>query len=84
MKYVFEQGMLENVLLFLYGMGGNEYDFFLFGCFIDLNVSLFGVRGLVFENGMFCFFKWLKEGVFDEKDLIEWMEELKNFIDEVV
>lgn len=34
------------------------------------------------ENGMPRFFKRLKEGVFDEKDLIERTEELKNFIDE--
>lgn len=84
MKYIYEKGIFDNVFLLLYGIGGNEYDFFLLGWFIDFYVYLFGVRGLVFENGMLCFFKCLSEGVFDEKDFVEWIRELKNFIDEVV
>ncbi len=82
MKHVFEQGTSENVLLLLHGTGGNEHDLLSLGRFIDPNASLLGVRGSVSENGMPRFFKRLKEGVFDEKDLIERTEELKNFIDE--
>ena len=81
MKHVFEQGTSENVLLLLHGTGGNEHDLLSLGRFIDPNASLLGSEDQCQKTA--CpVFKRLKEGVFDEKDLIERTEELKNFIDE--
>lgn len=82
MKYIYEKGTSDNVLLLLHGTGGNEHDLLSLGRFIDPHAHLLGVRGSVLENGMPRFFKRLSEGVFDEKDLVERTRELKNFIDE--
>ncbi|KXZ21706.1 alpha/beta hydrolase [Bacillus nakamurai] len=82
MKHIYEKGTSNNVLLLLHGTGGNEHDLLPLGRFIDPDANLLGVRGSVLENGMPRFFKRLKEGVFDEKDLIERTKELYDFIDE--
>ncbi|MGE0910387.1 alpha/beta hydrolase [Bacillus atrophaeus] len=82
MKYIYEKGTSDNVLLLLHGTGGNEHDLLSLGRFIDPDAHLLGVRGSVLEHGMPRFFKRLSEGVFDEEDLVERTKELKDFIDE--
>ncbi|MED2945105.1 alpha/beta hydrolase [Bacillus swezeyi] len=82
MNHIFERGQSDVTLLLLHGTGGNEHDLLPIGRMIDPNANLLGVRGNVLENGMPRFFKRLKEGVFDEKDLMKRTEELNAFLDQ--
>ncbi|WP_093044793.1 alpha/beta hydrolase [Thalassobacillus cyri] len=84
MKHIFREGKTEskNVLLLLHGTGGNEQDLLPIANMIDPEASVLSVRGNVSENGMPRFFKRLREGVFDEGDLIHRTKELDEFLDE--
>ncbi|MBY8346865.1 alpha/beta hydrolase [Bacillus licheniformis] len=82
MNHIYEKGTSDITLLLLHGTGGNERDLLPIGKMIDPDANLLGVRGNVLENGMPRFFRRLREGVFDEKDLIERTDELKTFLDE--
>ncbi|MGR9049997.1 alpha/beta hydrolase [Halobacillus faecis] len=82
MKHIFQKGKSERTLLLLHGTGGTEQDLLPIAKMIDPDASVLSVRGNVSENGMPRFFKRLREGVFDEEDLIERTDELNNFLDE--
>lgn len=82
MKHIFKQGTSERVLLLLHGTGGTEEDLLPLSRLIDAEASVLSVRGSVSENGMPRFFKRLREGVFDEEDLIERTNELNTFLNE--
>ncbi|QHZ47302.1 alpha/beta hydrolase [Bacillus sp. NSP9.1] len=82
MNHIFERGQSDVTLLLLHGTGGNEHDLLPIGRMIDPHANLLGVRGKVLENGMPRFFKRLREGVFDENDLIARTDELKTFLDQ--
>ncbi|MDC3412974.1 alpha/beta hydrolase [Aquibacillus sp. 3ASR75-11] len=84
MHHFFQKGSDSNAptLVILHGTGGTERDLLPVAQMIDPNASVLGVRGNVMENGMPRFFKRLREGVFDEQDLIERTEELHHFLDE--
>ncbi|QAS54517.1 alpha/beta hydrolase [Halobacillus litoralis] len=84
MKHIFQKGSgnSEKVLLLLHGTGGTEQDLLPIAEMIDPEASVLSVRGNVSENGMPRFFKRLREGVFDEEDLIERTKELNTFISE--
>ncbi|WLR49504.1 alpha/beta hydrolase [Halobacillus litoralis] len=82
MKHIFQKGKSERTLLLLHGTGGTEQDLLPIAKMIDPDASILSVRGNVSENGMPRFFKRLREGVFDEEDLIERTDELNEFLDE--
>lgn len=83
MKHIFHEGLNSNrVLLLLHGTGGTEQDLLPVAKLVDPEASVLSVRGNVSENGMPRFFKRLREGVFDEKDLVFRTEELHQFLDE--
>ncbi|WP_074598215.1 alpha/beta hydrolase [Sediminibacillus halophilus] len=84
MKHFFRKGSNSEapVLLLLHGTGGTEKDLLPVAEMIDPEASVLGVRGNVSENGMARFFRRLREGVFDEEDLIARTEELHAFLDE--
>jgi phospholipase/carboxylesterase len=82
MKHIFQEGNTERVLLLLHGTGGTEQDLLPVGKMIDPDASGLSVRGNVSENGMPRFFKRLREGVFDEEDLVARTKELNEFLDE--
>ncbi|TMW70724.1 alpha/beta hydrolase [Alteribacter natronophilus] len=84
MKSIFEKRDENNpyTLLLLHGTGGDERDLLPIAGMIDEGASVLSVRGNVLENGMPRFFRRLREGVFDEEDLIFRTEELKNFLDD--
>lgn len=82
MKHIFKEGQNEKVLLLLHGTGGTEQDLLPLAGMIDPEASVLSVRGNVSENGMPRFFKRLREGVFDEEDLVERTKELSEFLDE--
>jgi len=83
MQHIFNKGkdITKPTLLLLHGTGGNEFDLLPIAEQIDGDASVLSVRGNVLENGMPRFFKRLKEGVFDEEDLIFRTEELNTFLD---
>ncbi|WP_096439293.1 alpha/beta hydrolase [Alteribacter populi] len=84
MKSIFEKRSENNpyTLLLLHGTGGDERDLLPIANMIDKEASILSVRGNVLENGMPRFFRRLREGVFDEEDLIFRTEELHTFLDE--
>ncbi|QDP40393.1 alpha/beta hydrolase [Radiobacillus deserti] len=84
MEHFFQKGTNSDAptLLILHGTGGTEKDLLPIAEMIDSTASVLGVRGTVSENGMARFFRRLREGVFDEEDLIERTKELHEFLDE--
>ncbi|WP_226580021.1 alpha/beta hydrolase [Halobacillus litoralis] len=80
MNHIYKEGTNEKVLLLLHGTGGTEQDLLPIARMIDPKASVLSVRGNVSENGMARYFKRIREGVFDEEDLIERTEELNQFI----
>ncbi|MCC5802279.1 alpha/beta hydrolase [Rossellomorea vietnamensis] len=83
MKHIFKQGNNElPTLLLLHGTGGDERDLLPLAEMIAPEASVLSVKGNVDENGMARFFARLREGVFDEEDLVFRTNELKQFIDE--
>ncbi|MCP3025923.1 alpha/beta hydrolase [Halobacillus sp. A5] len=84
MKHIFKEGKSKDsrVLLLLHGTGGTEEDLMPLAQIIDPDAAVLAVRGNVLENGMPRYFKRLREGVFDEEDLILRTKELYEFIDE--
>ncbi|WP_027109243.1 alpha/beta hydrolase [Lacticigenium naphthae] len=84
MNYIYNQGSNPDkpVLLLLHGTGGSEFDLLPLAERIDPEASVLSVRGNVNENGMVRYFKRLRPGVFDEKDLVERTKELYEFLDE--
>lgn len=83
MKHIFKQGSKDlPTLLLLHGTGGDERDLLPLAEMIEPNASVLSVKGNVDENGMARFFARLREGVFDEEDLVFRTKELNEFIDE--
>ena len=70
----------DRVLLLLHGTGGNESDLIPIGRALDPFAALLSPRGKVLENGMPRFFRRLREGVFDEEDIVRRADELAEFI----
>jgi len=69
-------------LLLLHGTGGDETDLIPLGRTVAPGAALLSPRGKVLENGMPRFFRRLREGVFDEADVIRRAGELADFIAE--
>lgn len=67
-------------LLLLHGTGGDENDLLPLGPLLDPEAAVLSPRGRVLENGMPRFFRRLREGVFDEEDLVRRTHELADFI----
>ncbi|MGG1630736.1 alpha/beta hydrolase [Rossellomorea sp. NRS-1567] len=83
MKHIFKQGSKDlPTLLLLHGTGGDERDLLPLAEMIEPDASVLSVKGNVDENGMARFFARLREGVFDEEDLVFRTKELNEFIDE--
>ncbi|TYS91307.1 alpha/beta hydrolase [Rossellomorea aquimaris] len=83
MKHIFKQGNKDlPTLLLLHGTGGDERDLLPLADMIEPDASVLSVKGNVDENGMARFFARLREGVFDEEDLVFRTKELNEFIDE--
>ncbi|MFI8574512.1 alpha/beta hydrolase [Rossellomorea aquimaris] len=83
MKHIFKQGSKDlPILLLLHGTGGDERDLLPLAEMIEPDASVLSVKGNVDENGMARFFARLREGVFDEEDLVFRTKELNEFIDE--
>ncbi|WP_299741147.1 alpha/beta hydrolase [uncultured Rossellomorea sp.] len=83
MKHLFKQGNKDlPILLLLHGTGGDERDLLPLAEMIEPDATVLSVKGNVDENGMARFFARLREGVFDEEDLVFRTKELNEFIDE--
>jgi phospholipase/carboxylesterase len=84
LKHIYIQGSNRElpILLLLHGTGGNERDLLPLAEMIAPDASILSVQGNVNENGMARFFARLREGVFDEEDLLFRTKELNDFLDE--
>ena len=69
-------------LLLLHGTGGDENDLLPLGRMIAPGSALLSPRGKVLEGGAPRFFRRLREGVFDEADLVRRANELADFVAE--
>ena len=67
-------------LLLLHGTGGDESDLLPLGRMIAPGAALLSPRGQVLENGAPRFFRRLREGVFDEADVVRRAHALADFI----
>ena len=69
-------------LLLLHGTGGDEHDLLPLGAQLaaGAGVNLLSPRGQVSEGGAARFFRRLREGVFDEADIIKRAGELTDFV----
>jgi phospholipase/carboxylesterase len=70
----------KRTLLVLHGTGGNEDDLLPVARMLDAESALLSPRGKVLENGAPRFFRRLREGVFDEEDVIRRAFELADFV----
>lgn len=83
MRHIFKEGQSDGpTILLLHGTGGTERDLLPIAEMVDPHANILSVRGNISENGMPRFFKRLKEGVFDQEDLIKQTKILADFIDE--
>jgi phospholipase/carboxylesterase len=78
--HVWRPGAAGAPLLLLHGTGGNEHDLLPLAERLAPSAPVLSVRGTVLENGMPRFFRRLAEGVFDEDDLRERVDELAEFL----
>ena len=67
-------------LLLLHGTGGDENDLLDLGRIVAPTAALLSPRGKSLEEGAPRFFRRLREGVFDEADLIRRTNELADFV----
>jgi len=69
-------------LLLLHGTGGDEHDLIPLGMQLaaGAGVNLLSPRGKVSEGGAARFFRRLREGVFDEEDVVGRAHELADFV----
>ncbi len=73
-------GWAGPTLLLLHGTGGNERDLLPLGRDLAPGAPLLAPRGTVLEGTMPRFFRRLREGVFDEADLLARADELAGFL----
>src|SRR3954470_18241280 len=78
--HVWRPGTGGPPLLLLHGTGGNEHDLLPLAEQLAPSAPVLAVRGTVLENGMPRFFRRLAEGVFDEADLRDRVDELAEFL----
>lgn len=69
-------------LLLLHGTGGDETNLLPLGRAVAPGTALLSPRGQVVENGMPRFFRRLREGVFDEADVVRRANDLADFVEE--
>ena len=78
--HVWVPGTAAPPLLLLHGTGGDEHDLLPLREHLAPGAPVLSPRGTVLENGMPRFFRRLREGVFDEDDLRDRVEELAGFV----
>jgi predicted esterase len=71
-------------LLLLHGTGGDENDLLPVGAMLAPGAALLSPRGKVLENGAPRWFRRLREGVFDEQDVVARAAELAGFVGDAV
>jgi glyoxalase family protein len=70
-----------STLLLLHGTGGDEDNLVSLGRMLMPGAALLSPRGKVNEGGALRFFRRIREGVFDQKDLAFRTEELAKFVE---
>lgn len=81
LPHVYEQGSdSAPLLLLLHGTGGDENDLVPLGRALDERAGYLSPRGPVSEAGMARWFRRLREGVFDQEDVVARTHQLADFI----
>lgn len=80
MIHRFEPGASRDTILLLHGTGGDENNLIELGREVAPQANLLSPRGQVPENGMPRFFRRIREGVFDEADLVRRAADLDRFV----
>ena len=83
-RFVPATGPNRATLLLLHGTGGDEDDLLPLGRRLADGAALLSPRGPVLEHGMPRFFRRVAKGVFDQRDLAAWTDELAAFVDGAV
>jgi len=84
MIHRFEPGTSGDTVLLLHGTGGDENDLIGLGREVAPKANLLSPRGQVLENGMPRFFRRIREGVFDEADLVRRAADLDRFVRDAI
>jgi predicted esterase/catechol 2,3-dioxygenase-like lactoylglutathione lyase family enzyme len=71
----------STTLMLLHGTGGDEDNLISLGRMLLPGAALLSPRGKVSEGGALRFFRRIREGVFDQKDLALRTEELARFVE---
>jgi glyoxalase family protein len=78
--HTFERAGKDPMLVGLHGTGGDEHDLVPLLTQLDPEAHLLTLRGQVSENGHARFFRRLREGIFDQRDLAERSQDLASFL----
>ncbi|MEV0285874.1 MULTISPECIES: alpha/beta hydrolase [unclassified Kribbella] len=78
--HVWQPGTSTPPLLLLHGTGGDEHDLLVLRQHLAPDAPVLSPRGTVSEQGMYRFFRRIREGVFDEDDLRRRADELAGFL----
>lgn len=78
--HTFEKEGKGPLLVGLHGTGADEHDLVPLLAQLDSEAAILTLRGQVSENGQTRFFRRLREGVFDQRDLAQRSQELGKFL----
>lgn len=78
--HTFEREGKAPLLVGLHGTGADEHDLVPLLNQLDPEAAILTLRGQVSENGHARFFRRLREGIFDQRDLTERSQELGRFL----
>lgn len=80
--YTYIDNKSDHTLVLLHGTGGNKSDFLFLDQVLNQTYNLLSLQGSVIENGMPRFFKRTAPGAFDQKNIKQEANKLKQFIEQ--
>jgi phospholipase/carboxylesterase len=78
--YLHQDNSASKTVVLLHGTGGNEHDLLPLIKQMGIVANTLSLRGNVVENGMNRFFKRSSPGVFDERNIKQETEKLRQFM----
>lgn len=80
--YTYLDNKSAKTLVLLHGTGGSKSDFLFLDQVLNQTYNLLSLQGNVIEQGMTRFFKRTAPGVFDQKNIKQEADKLKQFIEQ--